>query len=322
MPLHPDDVVRKTFRTAALRRGYDANDVDAFLEEVVVELLRLRRKVDENQAEIDRLQREVAAGASAQLAVEEQQLEQVRREREALVVELRDADRRIAQAQEDVARAESERDAIVGETQARIAEDLSILKRRAHDAREEARQLADAARQERETVVSQLAAFRAQAEEAVAAELGHDRVAELIAGVQAAEVVGPMADLRVISALAEAVRLDYVEQARTEAKEIRAEAEAERERIIADMTRRSNALLDAAQRQHDEVVQAAQTEHDRLLAEVRDERDAILADLVAKQEQLQSRIEELDRFQHDYRDRIRGLMADQMSALDAGEWRP
>jgi DivIVA domain-containing protein len=322
MPLHPDDVVRKTFRTAALRRGYDANDVDAFLEEVVVELLRLRRKVDENQAEIDRLQREVAAGASAQLAVEEQQLEQVRREREALVVELRDADRRIAQAQEDVARAESERDAIVGETQARIAEDLSILKRRAHDAREEARQLADAARQERETVVSQLAAFRAQAEEAVAAELGHDRVAELIAGVQAAEAVGPMADLRVISALAEAVRLDYVEQARTEAKEIRAEAEAERERIIADMTRRSNALLDAAQRQHDEVVQAAQTEHDRLLAEVRDERDAILADLVAKQEQLQSRIEELDRFQHDYRDRIRGLMADQMSALDAGEWRP
>ena len=86
------------------------------------------------------------------------------------------------------------------------------------------------------------------------------------------------------------------------------------------MTRRSNALLDAAQRQHDEVVQAARTEHDRLLAEARDERDAILADLVAKQEQLQGQIEELDRFQHDYRDRIRGLMSDQMSALDSEEW--
>jgi DivIVA domain-containing protein len=322
MPLHPDDVVRKTFRTAALRRGYDANDVDAFLEEVVVELLRLRRKVDENQAEIDRLQREVAAGASAQLAVEEQQLEQVRREREALVVELRDADRRIAQAQADVARAESERDAIVGETQARIAEDLSILKRRAHDAREEARQLADAARQERETVVSQLAAFRAQAEEAVAAELGHDRVAELIAGVRAAEVVGPMADLRVISALAEAVRLGYVEQARTEAKEIRAEAEAERERIVADTTVRARGLQDAAERRHDELIQSAQTEADRMLAKAREERDGILAELTTRHEELQSRVEELERFQQEYRDRIRRLMADQIRALDAGEWRP
>jgi cell division septum initiation protein DivIVA len=305
-----------------LRRGYDANDVDAFLEEVVVELLRLRRKVDENQAEIDRLQREVAAGASAQLAVEEQQLEQVRREREALVVELRDADRRIAQAQEDVARAESERDAIVGETQARIAEDLSILKRRAHDAREEARQLADAARQERETVVTQLAAFRARAEEAVAAELGHDRVAELIAGVQAAEVVGPMADLRVISALAEAVRLGYVEQARTEAKEIRAEAEAERERIVADTTVRARGLQDAAERRHDELIQSAQTEADRMLAKAREERDGILAELTTRHEELQSRVEELERFQQEYRDRIRRLMADQIRALDAGEWRP
>lgn len=113
-------------------------------------------------------------------------------------------------------------------------------------------------------MVTQLAVFRAQAEEAAAAEIGSDRVADLIAGIRAADAPGPMVDLRIISALAEAVRMDYVEQARTEAKEIRAEAEAERELIIADMTRRSNALLEAAQRRHDELVQAAQNEHGRL----------------------------------------------------------
>jgi hypothetical protein len=35
---------------------------------------------------------------------------------------------------------------------------------------------------------------------------------------------------------------------------------------------------------------------------------------------LQSRVEELERFQQEYRDRIRGLMTDQIHALDAGEW--
>jgi DivIVA domain-containing protein len=353
MPLHPDDVVRKTFRTTALRRGYDEDEVDTFLEEVVVELRRLRRQVDEDQAEIDRLQRQLAAGASAQLAVEEQQLEQLRREREALAVELRDADRRIAQAQEEVVRAESDRDARLGEIQARFDEDLHALEKRAREIREEARRLADEARQEEESLSARLTAIRAEVEGGVAAELGQDRVAELIAGLQVAAAAGPIADLRIIAALAESVRRDQVDRGRTEAKEIRAEAEAERERVIAEATRRSEALLDTAERQHDELVQTAQrrydellqfaqAEHDRLiaegqrwhddtvreateqrdrmLAEAREERAGILADLTTRHDELQARIEELDRFQYEYRDRLRRLMADQIRALDAGVW--
>jgi DivIVA domain-containing protein len=320
MPLHPDDVVRKTFRTTALRRGYDENEVDTFLEEVVVELRRLRRQVDEDQAEIARLQRELAAGASAQLVIEEQQLEQVRREREALAVELRDADQRIAQAHEEIARAESERDARLGEIRARLDEDLFILKRRAHDAREEARQLAEEARLGEESVVSRLAAFRAEAEELVAAELGHDRVAGLIGGLEATRAAGPLADLRVLAALAESLRRDYVERGRAVAQEIRTEAELERERLLVDATRRSEELLEAARRQHDELLRTAQAEHDRLIAAAHEQRDNILADLTHQHEELQSRVEELEQAQHEYRERIRKLMAEQMSALDAEDW--
>lgn len=320
MPLHPDDVVRKTFRTTALRRGYDENEVDTFLEEVVVELRRLRRQVDENQAEIDRLRRQAAVGASTQSAVEEQQLEQVRREREAMAAELRDADQRIAQAKQDVASAEAERYARLEEIQARLDEDLTVLKKRARDAREEARQLAEEAHLEERRLADRIAALRADAAAAAAAELGSDLVNELLAEVQVDEASGPLADLRVIAALAETVRRDHFEQGRVEAEQVRAAAEAERERIVAETTIRARGLQDAAERHHDELIQSAQAEADRMLAKAREERDGILAELTTRHEELQSRVDELERFQQEYRDRIRTLMADQIRALDAGEW--
>lgn len=270
MPLHPDDVVRKTFRTTSLRRGYDETEVDAFLEEVVIELRRLRRQVDEQQAEIDRMHREAPV---QQLAVEEQQLEQVRRERDALAAELREADRSIAQAQEDVARAEAERDAHLAEIQARFDEDLSVLKKRARDSREDARLLVDEARVLEENLIARLATIRGEVEEAVAAELGDDRMASLVSGLQLAVDTGPLADLGVIAALAEAMRGEHVQRGRAVAQEIRAEAEAERDRMIAEAAGRSEELLDAAQQQHDELIEAAQAEHDRLMAEAQHTRD-------------------------------------------------
>lgn len=320
MPLHPDDVVRKTFRTTALRRGYDEDEVDTFLEEVVVELRRLRRLVDENQAEIDRLQRQTVAGASAQLAVEEQQLEQVRREREALAAELREADQRIARAKQEVASAEADRNARLEEFQARFDEDLTVLKKRARDAREEARQLAEAAHQEERNLADRIAALRADAEAAVAAEIGSDLLSELLVDLQAGEAAGPLDDLRVVAALAETVRRDHFERGRIEAEQILTDAERERERIVAESTVRARGMLDAAEHRHDELLQDAQAEADRILAKAREERDGILAELTSRHEDLQKRVEELERFQRDYRDRIRHLMADQIRALDSEEW--
>jgi len=42
MPLTPADVRNKQFSTTRLRPGYDEEEVDAFLDEVEVELDRLR----------------------------------------------------------------------------------------------------------------------------------------------------------------------------------------------------------------------------------------------------------------------------------------
>jgi DivIVA domain-containing protein len=307
MPLHPDDVVRRTFRTTSLRRGYDENEVDIFLEEVVGELRRLRRQADESEAEIDRLRREGSVGApAARVAAEERQLEQIRRERDALSHELQDADRRITEANEAVAQAEADRDANLEEIRRRSDEDLSALKLRARDSRDEARRIAEEARLEHDSIVTRLAGLRAESEEAVAAELGEERVAGLIAGLQLADDAGPLADLGIIAGLAEALRRDHVERGRTIAREIRAEAEADRDKMIAE-----------AQRAFNDAVTAASEQAGQMLAEAGEERDRILADVNARRDQLTGEIEELERFQSELRDRISRQIADVVRALEA-----
>lgn len=92
MPLLPEHVVRKSFSYAGLKRGYDQKQVDAFLDEVVIELRRLHGRVDELEAERMR-----AASTSlgdetqppeAQVTRARVQLDEIRAERADLVREI------------------------------------------------------------------------------------------------------------------------------------------------------------------------------------------------------------------------------------------
>jgi len=49
MALTPEDVVQKRFQQTKFREGYDQDEVDDFLDEVVVELRRLIQEKDEVQ---------------------------------------------------------------------------------------------------------------------------------------------------------------------------------------------------------------------------------------------------------------------------------
>lgn len=86
MPLTPEDVVNKRFQPTKFREGYDQDEVDDFLDEIVVELRRLnqenedlRQRLLASEARISELQRSGAglvdqltnqnqAGASSGLA--------------------------------------------------------------------------------------------------------------------------------------------------------------------------------------------------------------------------------------------------------------
>lgn len=76
MALTPEDVVNKRFAPTKFREGYDQDEVDDFLDEVVVELRRLgqeneelRQRLIASDARINELQR---SGASAPVVVDQQ----------------------------------------------------------------------------------------------------------------------------------------------------------------------------------------------------------------------------------------------------------
>ncbi len=75
MALTPEDVVNKRFNPTKFREGYDQDEVDDFLDEVVVELRRLNQENEElrqrlvaGDARISELQRSAAAASAAAAA--------------------------------------------------------------------------------------------------------------------------------------------------------------------------------------------------------------------------------------------------------------
>ncbi len=56
MPLTPEDVSNKRFTAVRLREGYDMGEVDAFLDEVEAELVRLDRENSELRTKLEAAQ--------------------------------------------------------------------------------------------------------------------------------------------------------------------------------------------------------------------------------------------------------------------------
>src|SRR5882757_7492573 len=80
MALTPEDVVNKRFQPTKFREGYDQDEVDDFLDEVVVELRRLNQENEElrqrlvaSDSRINELQRTAAQGGAAQGGFQQQQ---------------------------------------------------------------------------------------------------------------------------------------------------------------------------------------------------------------------------------------------------------
>ena len=72
MALTPEDVVNKRFQPTKFREGYDQDEVDDFLDEVVVELRRLGQENDElrqrlasSDSQVEELQSKSAAAPVA-----------------------------------------------------------------------------------------------------------------------------------------------------------------------------------------------------------------------------------------------------------------
>jgi DivIVA domain-containing protein len=68
MALTPEDVVNKRFQATKFREGYDQDEVDDFLDEVVVELRRLTQENDELRQRVAAAEARASEAASAPAA--------------------------------------------------------------------------------------------------------------------------------------------------------------------------------------------------------------------------------------------------------------
>jgi DivIVA domain-containing protein len=71
MALTPEDVVNKRFQPTKFREGYDQDEVDDFLDEIVIELRRLNQENDELRKKVAELTSKGGAAPAEKPAVQE-----------------------------------------------------------------------------------------------------------------------------------------------------------------------------------------------------------------------------------------------------------
>lgn len=269
MALDPEDVIRKTFRPARLRGGYNEDDVDNFLDEVVNELVRLRTQVDE-------LEERVAAPSIEQIetqrvGLEREQLDRIRAERQDLVAELAGLRQGLEHAlrkktlAEDRAAAADQAAAEAEQRQAEAVATEQDLQQRA--ARAQA--LHDDLTRVNEQLVGQLRSLRVAAE-TDAAELLGETPAEPPADATPAD------DLAAITASTRRVHEEHVRTGRDEAARLVEEATARAEQMVSEATERAEQMVSEATARAESLRSDAATETSRLVREAQAEHDRLL----------------------------------------------
>ena len=124
MALTPEDVVNKRFQPTKFREGYDQDEVDDFLDEVVVELRRLTQESDELKqrlvaadsriAELQRSGGSAPAAAPAPAAADNGEVQRLQQENDDLKQRLAAAQQQAQQAQQQAAAAPAAAGAAAG----------------------------------------------------------------------------------------------------------------------------------------------------------------------------------------------------------------
>ncbi len=332
MALTPEDVLNKNFTATQFRRGYDEQEVDDFLDEVVGELRRLlgenaelRRKLGAAGSGIHdggatQPDGEVVAEAEAATKAEVERIQ-------------RDSEDRIAQARAAADQAEQEAAARI-ERATTEAEEAEKEKSSAIQAADQSLRDADQALGDREQ----------QSAEPIAEQQPAPSGAQDAAGVIA--LAQKLHDEYVSQGKNEHDRLlgeatsqrdQMLFEASSQRDEMLGDANTRREQLLGEAQSRHDELLGAAEARHDELLSNGQSEHDRLLAEAtqtherlitearerstgmvteaQQKRHSILEDLERQQADLSTRINELRGFEQDYRQRLRAYIEGQLHTL-------
>jgi DivIVA domain-containing protein len=220
MALTPEDVVNKRFQPTKFREGYDQDEVDDFLDEIVVELRRLNQENDELRRKVADLQ----SGGTAESAVPSP-------------VSASDAEEEGTVVKDDLKKDSSGKGTTGQSSGAQVTPAADAPSAKDTDSTKKSAASVPAAKDSSEVI-----------ESVPAAEQSADAAAPASAGVPAETAAAPAApaadngreavasSAAGVLAMAQKLHDDFV-----------AEGEAKREQIIADAQSEANGLVDDAQ---------------------------------------------------------------------------
>jgi DivIVA domain-containing protein len=325
MALMPEDVLNKNFTATQFRRGYSEQEVDDFLDEVVVELRRLSSDNDELLVQLKACQESkgvpVAAGAVVG-AVANEDHKAAQSAASAAAAQRQAAAER--QAQERIASAK------VGAEQAEQQAAARIAKAKA------GAEQAEAQAAERVNAAKAAADKRARASFAVPATTKEDEAPSAADVANAAAAASTSA--AGVLALAQKLHDQYVSEGQSTRKrlisegqtyhdQVVREAEAKQEEYLSSAQAKHNELFSTGQAKYDELIAEAAARHEQMITEARERSTGMVAEaqqrkatvlqaLSRERDVLQKKIDELRTFERDYRVRLKSYLEGQLHELD------
>jgi DivIVA domain-containing protein len=304
MPLTPAEVHNVVFKKPPIgKRGYDEEEVDAFLDIIEVELARL---IEENR---DLREGAPATGPvsstgdsdGAALAASRDEVKRLTDRVNDLEASLAQARQVAAKAQQDLAQAQQELNARSAAANSGANGDAAAL----NAAREESKRLG--------ARVSELEAALSRAQQEAAAATSAAPAAAAAAG---AAGLPQLSQAERVLALAQQAADEQTAAAKAHHEKTVAEARAHTERVQAEARAFHEKTVAEAQSRAEQLDRDSRSRATSMVQEAEQRANQITSPLEQRKAALEKRLEELRTFEHEYRSRLKSYLESQLRDLD------
>jgi DivIVA domain-containing protein len=316
MAFTPEDVLNKHFTATQFRRGYDEQEVDDFLDEIVVELRRLSTDNDDLGAQLKTCQESkglalakpavvhaaaASVGVRAESAVRDDKLngaaetpaakndDDVARSR-AAVAGMAAAER---QAQDKISAAKVSAEQAEKDASARISKaktDAEQAEAQAAERVKAAKDAKDAADNATKEAKDAKDAADKATKEAKDSKEATDKSAKSSLAAPALAVADTKGDGHIaaagVLALAQKLHEEYVFEGQSTRERLIGEGQAHHDKLVGEATAKHADLLSTGQAKHDEFLSIGQAKHAEFLSIGQSKHDSLIAEASARHEQM------------------------------------
>jgi DivIVA domain-containing protein len=284
MPLTPAEVHNVAFKKPPIgKRGYDEEEVDAFLDVVEVELARL---IEENND----LRANGSSGASADTqvhpAIDDRSM--------AELAAARDENGRLHARINELERALSSSGDAAGQQVVGLQQQLAHTEQQLGEARQQLLETQEAAQAAQQAHAAAVAAGAG----GLTAEDHHAQAVQMLA-------------------LAQQTADTHLAQSKAEAERLLGDAQATAHATLTDAQQQSQKYVGEAQARADQLERESNERASQLLSDAEQRSHTITAQFEQRKEALEKRVEQLRTFEREYRVRLKSYLESQLRDLDA-----